>query len=121
VSHYILNAVPGDAAQRERVAELLRAGTWDVDAGERYSGELAAGDLVLVYLGAPAREFVGRAELASAVRPSGVALARVEEWSPPVPVEAVLAHLGPSAKADFEAGVVQITAHEYDTVLALAG
>ncbi len=109
---------------------------WGVDADEPHRDALAPGDLILVYLGAPEREFVGRAELASAVHewtsseaqaypgdsPSGVLLARVEEWDPPVPMSTVLSQIGPAenAKADFQAGVVRITAHEYDTALAVA-
>jgi hypothetical protein len=109
---------------------------WGIDADEPRGGELAAGDLVLIYLGAPERRFVGRAELASASRdwtapearaypgdaPSGVLLAQVEEWDPPIPIEPVLSELGPAsgAKADFERHVVAITAHEYETTLAVA-
>ena len=49
-------------------------------------------------------------------------LAQVEEWDPPVPMSTVLSHIDPAekAKADFEAGVVRITAHEYETALAVA-
>ncbi len=109
---------------------------WGVDADERHRMALAAGDLVLIYLGAPAREFIGRAELASAVRdwtpseaqvypgdsPSGVLLAEVEHWDPPVPMTTVLSQIDPAenAKADFRAGVARITAHEYETALAVA-
>ena len=91
---------------------------------------------VLIYLGAPEREFIGRAVLASAVHdwtpseagvypgdsPSGVLLAQVEEWEPPVPMHAVLSQMGPAekAKADFDVGVVRITANEYETALAVA-
>src|SRR4051794_28221744 len=93
------------------------------------------GDLVLIYLGAPEREFIGRAELASAAHdwtpseaqvypgdsPSGVLLAQVEEWDPPVPMEIVLSQIDSAdAKADFAAGVVRITAGEYETALAVA-
>src|SRR3954452_21527980 len=97
---------------------------------------LATGDLVLIYVGAREREFVGRAELASAAHdwtpseaeaypdddPGGVLLAQVEEWDPPVPMSAVLSQIGPSetAKADFEAGVVRITADEYEAALSVA-
>ncbi len=107
-----------------------------VDSGETHRDALAPGDLVLVYLGAPERELIGRAELASAVHdwtpsesqvypgdsPSGVVLARVEEWDPPVAMQTVLEQLdSPEAKADFRAGVVRITAHEYETAAAVAG
>ena len=52
----------------------------------------------------------------------GVLLAQVEEWDPPVPMSAVLSKLDPAgnARSDFEAGVVRITAHEYETALAVA-
>lgn len=140
MAHYILNSVAGDAAERtvlhEQATGFLRAGLWGVDADEPHRDALAAGDLVLVYLGAPAREFIGRAELASAVHAwtpseaqvypgdssSGVLLAQVEEWEPPVPMNVVLSRLDPTAKAraDFEMGVVRIIAHEYETVLAVA-
>jgi hypothetical protein len=78
-----------------------------IDADERHRNALAAGDLILIYLSAPAREFIGRAELASAVHDwtasearvypsdssSGVLLAHVENWHPPVPMNTVLSHL----------------------------
>ena len=108
---------------------------WGIDADEPHRDALAPGDLILVYLGAPEREFIGRAELASAVHdwtpsaaqlypgdvPSGVLFAQVEEWDPPVSMNAVLAQIDSAeAKADFQAGVVMITATEYDTALAAA-
>jgi hypothetical protein len=101
---------------------------WGVGAGEPHGVALAPGDLILVYLAAPARKFIARAELASPVHdwtppeaqvyagdsPSGVLLAQVEEWDPPVPMSTVLAQIDRSAgaRADFETGVVPITADE---------
>lgn len=140
MAHYLFNVVTGDAAKgpalREQAAGFLRVRMWGIDADEPHRDALAPGDLILVYLGAPEREFIGRAELAAAVRdwtpseaqvysgdsPSGVLLARVEEWDPPVPMDAVLSQIDPAenAKADFQAGVVRITAHEYGTALAVA-
>jgi len=141
MAYYIFNLVGGEAVPRpgacERAAAFLRAGMWGVDLDEPHAGSLEAGDLVLVYLGAPERELVGRAELASPAHDwseaeaqacpgdtrGGVALARIEEWDPPVQMSAVLSQLDPSgkAKADFELGVVRITAGEYATALAVAG
>jgi hypothetical protein len=115
---------------------------WGVDADEPHRDAVAPGDLVLIYLAGPEREFIGRAELGSAVRewtpseahmypgdsPSGVMLVQVEEWDPPVPMNAVLPRIDPTesdpyvqanAKAGFRTGVVRITAHEYETVLAV--
>lgn len=140
MAHYLFNFVQGDSvegpAPHEQVAAFLRVRMWGVDADEPYRSALASGDLVLIYLAAPEREFVGRAELASPVRdwtpseaqvypgnsPSGVLLAQVEEWDPPVPMKTVLSQIDPAenAKADFDVGVVRITAHEFETALAVA-
>jgi hypothetical protein len=51
-----------------------------------------------------------------------VLLAQVEEWDRPVPMHTVLSGIdsAETAKADFEAGVVRITANEYETALAVA-
>ena len=121
---------------REQATGFLRVRMWGIDADEPHRNPLAAGDLILVYLGAPARKFIARAELASAVHdwtpseaevypgdsPGGVLLAQVEEWDPPLPMNTVLAQIDRSAgaKADFEIGVVRITADEYETTLAVA-
>jgi hypothetical protein len=140
VAHYLFNFVNGDAAKgpalHEQATRFLRVRMWGVDADERHRNALAPGDLILIYLGAPVREFIGRAELASAVHDwtrsearvypgdssSGVMLAQVEEWDPPVPMNTVLSQIDPAenAKADFRAGVVRITANEYETALAVA-
>ena len=140
MAHYLFNVVRGDAAPgpavREQAAGFLQVRMWGVDADEPHRDALAAGDLVLVYLGAPERKFIGRAELASAVHewtpaearaypgdsPGGVLLVQVEEWDPPVPMSTVLSQIDPpgNARADFEAGVVRITANEYETALAVA-
>jgi hypothetical protein len=54
--------------------------------------------------------------------PSGVLLAQVEDWDPPVPMNTVLSQIDPAgnARADFDAGVVRITANEYETARAVA-
>jgi hypothetical protein len=140
VAHYLFNFVKGDEAKgpalAEQAAGFLRVRMWGIDADEPHRNALAPGDLILIYLGAPEREFIGHAELASAVRdwtssearvypgdsPSGVLLAQVEEWDPPVPMNAVLSQIDPAenARADFETGVVRITANEFETALAVA-
>ena len=137
MAHYILNSVAADAEQlRDRVAGCLAEALWSVDGNEPHADALAAGDRALIYLGAPVWEFIGRADLASAVHAwtpaeahaypgdaeGGVVLAHVEEWEAPVPMDIVLAQLAdnPWARADFENGVVQITKHEYNIVLAAA-
>jgi EVE domain len=109
---------------------------WGIRADEPHRNAIAPGDLILIYVGAPEREFIGHAELASAAHdwtpseaqlypgdsPSGVLLSQVEEWNPAVPMNTVLSQIDPSenAKGDFETGVVRITPHEYQTVLAVS-
>jgi hypothetical protein len=133
VAHYIFNLLGSDASQ---VSGLLRARMWGVGADEPHRDALAPGDLALFYLAAPEREFIACAKLASAVHdwtppeqqvypgdsPGGVLLAHVEEWDPPVPMSTVLSQVDRSAgaRADFEVGVVRITADEYETALAVA-
>jgi EVE domain len=140
MAHYLFNFSKADPAKGparcEQAVGLLRVKMWGVRADESHRDALARGDLVLVYVGAPERGFVGRAELASAARDwtpsearlypgdslSGVLFSQVEEWSPPVPVKTVLSRLdaAENAKGDFPAGVVRITPHEYQTVLAVS-
>ena len=115
---------------------------WGVEAGEPHRDALASGDLALIHSGPPERAFVGRAELASSFldwtsaetqvypddTPGGVLLAGVEEWDPPVPMEAVVARIDPTgsnpyvqanARDGFQNGVVEITEQEYEAVLAV--
>ena len=140
MAHYLFNFVEGDSAKgpglRDEATGFLRVRMWGIDADDPHREALIPGDLVLIYLGAPEREFIGRAELASASHdwtsseaqvypgdsPGGVLLAQVEEWDPPIPMNTVLSHIDPAenAKADFQAGVVRITANEYETALAVA-
>jgi len=117
VAYYIFNA------SRDSALRQMRQRLWAVDAVERHRDALAAGDLVLVYLGAPESAFIGRARLASSVDAHGdVAFAEVEEWDPPVPMRDVLARIGPSdtAKAEFDAAVVLIAASEYEAAISAA-
>lgn len=141
MAHFLFNLVQGDEASGTSPHELAAASVavrmWGVGAGEPHHDALAPGDAVLLYLGAPDRVFIGRAELASAVHdwtssqaqeypadvPGGVLLTHVEEWDPPVPIGVVLAEIGPSEStgADFEHGVVAITDGEYEAALTVAG
>ena len=140
MAFYLFNVVPRDAADvpltRTIAVDSLGAGMWGVDLEERHAMALEVGDVVLVYLGAPDRVFIARAELASRVHrwtdaeagrypgalPGGVLLTNVEEWDPPVPIIAVLAEIGPSdtTKADFPHPVVAIIGSEYEAALAVA-
>jgi hypothetical protein len=133
MAYFIFNVLDGDVAQ---VKTTLHGRLWPVGAREPRRDVLGSGDQVLVYLGAPERLFLGRAEVVSTVHEwspaemqaapvgssAGVSLALVEVWEPPVPMSKVLSAIDRSAGAgaDFENGVVQITEVEYETALAVA-
>ena len=139
MAHYLFNFSAGD---RQQATALLHAKMWGVGRDERHRDALAPGDLALIYLATPG-EFIGRAELATAVHdwtrseaeaypgdsPSGVLLSHVEEWHPAVPMDAVVRRIDPTASnprvqanaaAGFRTGVVRITGDEYEAVLALS-
>jgi hypothetical protein len=127
---------------QEQAAALLRAKMWGIGRDEKHRGALAPADLVLIYLAPPEQAFIGQAELASAVHdwasgeagaypgdsPGGVLLSHVKGWDPPVAMSTVVPRIDPegsnpyaqhNARAGFQAGVIRITAHEYEAVLAV--
>lgn len=69
MAHYLFNVSDGD---RRQATDELRAKMWGVDRNERHRNALAAGDLALIFLAAPAARFIACAELATAVH----------EWTP---------------------------------------
>jgi len=136
MQHFIFNLTDGD---RERAQSFLHAKRWVVSRDERHRDALAPGDLALVFV-ALTREFVGRAELttafldpipadpaASGPAVSGVLLGDVEDWTSGVPLAVAVQRIDPEGSnpyvqanaAGFHAGVVQITANEYDIVVSL--
>jgi hypothetical protein len=136
MQHFIFNLADGD---RERAKSFLRAKRWTVSREERHRDALAPGDLALVFV-ALTREFVGRAELATAFLDpipsdsatpgpavSGVLLGGVEDWTSGVPLDVAVQRIDPEGSnpyvqanaAGFRAGVVQITVKEYDIVVSL--
>ena len=140
MAHYLFNFSDGD---RQRATDLLRAKMWGVRRDERNGDALAPGDLTLIYLPAPEAEFIGRAELATAVHDwtpseaeayrgdssSGVLLSHVDEWDPAVPMDAVVRRIDPAASnplvqanatAGFRRSVVRISAAEYENAVALS-
>jgi hypothetical protein len=139
MAHYLFNFSEGD---QEQAAALLRVKMWGIGGDEKHRDALAPADLVLIYLAPPKQEFIGQAELASAVHdwtsaeaevypghsPCGVLLSHVEEWDPPVAMSTVVPRIDPeasnpyvqqNAKAGFQTGVIRITRYEYETVLAV--
>jgi hypothetical protein len=140
MAHYVFNFSDGD---RQSATDLLRAKMWGVRHDERNGDVLVPGDLTLIYLPAPEAEFIGRAELATAVHdwtpseaeayrgdlPSGVLLSHVDEWDPAIPMDAVVRRIDPAASnplvqanatAGFRRSVVRISAAEYEDAVALS-
>ena len=136
MQHFIFNLSDGD---RERAKSFLRAKRWVVSREERHCDAIAPGDLALVFV-ALTREFVGRAEIkttfldpmpsdpaTSGTEVSGVLLGAVEDWTSGVPLDVAVQRIDPKGSnpyvqanaAGFHAGVVQITANEYDIVVSL--
>jgi len=139
MAHFLFNFSDRD---RRRATVLLQAKMWGVGRQERHRDALAPGDLALIYMVASA-EFIGRAELATAVHDwtpseaeaypgdssSGVLLSHFEEWDPAVPMDTAARRIDPTASnplvqtnaaAGFRMGVVRITGDEYGTALALS-
>jgi hypothetical protein len=117
-----------------------RAKLWGIGKDEWHRDELSPGDLALIYVASPRAEFVGKAQLATAVREwtasqghaypgdseSGVVLCEVERWDRPVPMTTVARRVDPNAsnplvqanaKAGFPLDVVRITGDEYEAVV----
>lgn len=138
MKHFIFNLAVGS---REQAATFLRTKRWALGRDERHCSALAPGDLVLIHVARPRREFIGRAELATAFRDwtplesgtcpdglsGGVSLANVEEWPRGVPLDVVVHRLDPEESnpyvqqnaAGFRSSIVLITANEYATAVAL--
>jgi hypothetical protein len=109
---------------------------WGIGLNEPHREALEEGDVVLVYLGAPLRQFVAHAKVATSVHKwssvearrfpgdatGGVLLSWVEEWDPPVAMSAVLPQIDPAenARAEFEIGLVRITLGEYVAAIDVA-
>ena len=140
VAHYLFNVVTGEDEERgrrrgSRPLSCCGSGSGASTETSRTATRSPPATSPSIYLGATERKFIGRAELGSAVRdwtaseaqmypgdsPGGVVLAR-RGVGLPVPMDSVLAHIDPAekAKADFDVGVVRVTAGEYETALAVA-
>ena len=140
MAHWLFNFSDGDRGQ---ATALLRAKLWGVGRHEGHRDAVAPGDLALIYLPAPKREFIGRAELATAVHdwtpseaeaypgdsPSGVSLSYVEEWDPVVPMETVVQRIDPTGSSPliqanaaygFRHDLVRIDDDEYEATVALS-
>jgi hypothetical protein len=140
VGHYLFNFAKKGAAKgktlREQAGELLQLKMWGIGAKAPNRLSLAAGDRVLIYVGAPEYEFIGHAELGSGTHEwtteeaarylgsfeGGVLFSQAEVWSHPVPMKSVLLQLAlkeTNPGARFFSGVVRVTKEDYETVVAV--
>jgi hypothetical protein len=87
MAHYLFNFSEGD---QEQAAALLRAKMWGIGGDEKHGDALAPADLVLIYLAPPKQEFIGQAELASAVHDWTAAEAEVYPGDSPCGVGEIL-------------------------------
>jgi predicted type IV restriction endonuclease len=141
MGHYLLNFSKKGAARgkslREQAGELLNVGMWGIGAKTPNRNSLSPGDQVLIYVGAPEREFIGCAELGSTTHTftreeserypgsfdGGVLFRWAEVWSHPIPIKSVLPRLPlreTNPRAQFFSGVVRITSEDYETVASVA-
>lgn len=139
MAHYLFNFSKKGAAKgrtlREQAAELLELCLWGIGAKTPNRNSLAAGDRVLIYVGAPEYAFIGHVTLASPTHEwsseeaarypgsfdGGVAFASADVWQHPVPMKTVLPQLELKEKnpgAHFLSGVIRITQRDYETVVA---
>jgi len=103
---------------------------WGIGAKTPNRRSIAPGDRVLIYVGAPEREFIGSTELGSATHEwtpeeaarypgdweGGVLLVQANVWPHPVPIKSILSQLVLAEKnpgARFFAGVVNLTKEDY--------
>ena len=133
--HLTRNGAGSGRSLREQAAELLDLKMWGVGPKAPNRRSLEAGDQVLIYLGAPEYEFVGSAEVASAVHEwtpdeaarfpgsfgDGVRLRDTRVWPHPVPMKRVLPQLTlkqTNPRARFFSGVVRLADEDYRRIIA---
>lgn len=139
VTYYLLNFTSKGADKsrslREQATQLLDAGMWGIGDKTANRNQLAPGDEVLAYVGAPERAFVGHGRLSSSTHlwspaevarypgsfPAGVTFGEAVSWDQPVPLRSVWEEM-PSAeknpRAQFFGGVVRLREGDFKRVLA---
>lgn len=133
VFNYTKKNAPKDMTLREGASQLLRVGMWGIGDRTPNRGSLAEGDRVLIFVGAPEREFIGDAVLASPVHEwsaseatrypgewhAGVLLRDVSVWEHPTPIQTVWSQTSAAKNnpmARFFAGVVRITGPDFEII-----
>jgi type I restriction and modification enzyme subunit R-like protein len=141
LAYYIFNFTKSGAEKGSSLAEqagrLLEVQLWGIGSKTPNKDRLAAGDKVLIYVGAPERLLIGEGTLSSGVRSwtpdealvypgdwsAGVSFSEAFTWERPVPIKDVWPRMSGSVtnpKAQFFAGVVQIKQRDYEFVVTAA-
>jgi hypothetical protein len=139
MGHYLFNFTRRNAEKgrplRNQAAELAALKLWGIGEDAPNRGSLLAGDRVLLYVGAPEKEFIGQAVLASGAHPwtsdegscypggmtSGVAFSEVDLWEHPLSLQAAMPGLDlekTNPKALFFSGVTKVTQHDFQAIVA---
>jgi hypothetical protein len=143
VAYFLFNFTKKGAEKgvtlREQAARLLEVRLWGIGAKTPNRARLSPGDCILVYVGAPEREFIGHGVLSSGVHDwtpgeqrvypegswgNGVSFGTAEVWDEPVSLKSVWPDMPASAKnpkGQFFAGVMQIKQKDYELVLGKRG
>jgi|ERR1039458_2721124 hypothetical protein len=137
---WVLNFTQGATRDKERLAEqalrLLQTGLWGIPESTQAKDKLAAGDRVLISVGAPDRAFVGDAVIAVGWHPwapdeleayrkigsakAGLRLTAGRSWTTPLFLDAVwhrteAARTNPSAQ--WFGAAVRLTPADFDVIL----
>ncbi len=139
VANYLFNFTRKNAARdrplREQAAQLLRLRLWGIGDRTPNRDLLRDGDRVLVFVGAPEKEFIGHAVLSAGVHEwsrdeaarypgswtGGVAFREAETWQHPLGIEAVWSMTTAAAtnpKAMFMAGIQAMISEDFDLIVA---
>jgi hypothetical protein len=147
MAHYLFNFVKAAAAKgsplRDQAGKLLEMKLWGVGPKAPLRDGLAPGDLILAYVGAPEKLFIGQATVARGFHewtpeeaivygqeagghgfPAGVTFGDTEAWSKPVPIDSVWSGM-PASKTNpnhvFLPGIVRIKEEDFEIVVSAAG
>jgi hypothetical protein len=137
MGHYLFNFTRKNAAKgrrlRDQATELAELKLWGIGEDAPNRAALAPGDRVLLYVGAPEKEFIGHAVLASeshqwtpeeadrypSAMTSGVAFSEVDIWPHPLSIRTAMPGLDlekTNPNALFFSGVTKITQRDFEAV-----
>jgi hypothetical protein len=147
MAHYLFNFVKAAAAKgsplRDQAGKLLEMKLWGVGPKAPLRDGIAPGDLILAYVGAPEKLFIGQATIARGFHEwtpeeakiygqeaaghgfqAGVTFGDTEVWNKPVPIDSVWSGMPASEtnpKHVFLPGIVRIKEEDFEIVVSAAG